>query len=51
MATLLKRIPELTLLILLTVLAYTLMGLFSEIQGTPVLSPTAAGPSSSARSC
>lgn len=42
MAALLKRIPELTLLIALTVVAYALMGMFSEIQGTPVLTPTAA---------
>lgn len=42
MAALLKRIPELTLLILLTILAYAIMGAFSAINGTPVLSPAAA---------
>ncbi|NIP71779.1 MAG: sulfite exporter TauE/SafE family protein [Gammaproteobacteria bacterium] len=42
MASLAKRVPELTLLIALTILAYAVMGLFSQVEGSEVLSPTAA---------
>ncbi|MGD8568345.1 MAG: sulfite exporter TauE/SafE family protein [Gammaproteobacteria bacterium] len=42
MPSLLKRVPELTFLIVLTIIAYAVMGLFSEVYGTPVLSPLAA---------
>ncbi len=42
MAELLKRVPELTLLIVLTIVAYVIMGTFSDVTGTDVLSPTAA---------
>lgn len=39
MAALLKKVPELTLLILLTIVGYALMGIFSNVTGTEVLSP------------
>jgi uncharacterized membrane protein YfcA len=42
MRALAKRVPELTLLIVLTIVAYAVMGLFSQVQGTEVLSPAAA---------
>lgn len=42
MKTLARRIPELSLLVALTVIAYTVMGIFSEVSGTDVLSPGAA---------
>ena len=42
MADLLKRVPELTILIVLTIVAYVIMGLFTEMSGTEVLSPLAA---------
>jgi hypothetical protein len=38
MAAILKKVPELTLLILLTVVGYALMGIFSQVTGTEVLS-------------
>lgn len=41
MGTLLKKIPELSLLILLTVIGYAIMGIFSEVTGTEILTPTA----------
>ena len=42
MSELLKRVPELTILIVLTIVAYAIMGLFSEVSGTEVLTPFAA---------
>ena len=42
MEDLLKRIPELTILIILTIAAFVLMGMFSEVSGTEVLTPLAA---------
>ena len=42
MTDLFKRVPELTLLIVLTIAAYVVMGMFSEVSGTEVLSPLAA---------
>lgn len=42
MSDLLKRVPELTLLIVLTIVAYVIMGMFTEMSGTEVLSPLAA---------
>lgn len=38
MAALLKRIPELTALIVLTLVAYAIMGLFSQVEGTEIIS-------------
>lgn len=42
MAALLKRIPELTLLIVLTIVTYIAMGLLSQVSDTSVLSGTGA---------
>lgn len=42
MADLLKRVPELTVLIILTIVAYAIMGMFSQITGTEVLSAWSA---------
>ena len=42
MRALAKRVPELTLLITITIAAYAVMGLFSQVQGTALLSPAAA---------
>ena len=42
MSDLLKRVPELTILIVLTIAAYVIMGMFTEMSGTEVLSPLAA---------
>jgi uncharacterized membrane protein YfcA len=36
-----KKIPELTILIIITIVAYAIMGAFSQISGTEVLSPGA----------
>jgi hypothetical protein len=41
MGTLFKKVPELSLLILLTVIGYAIMGIFSEVSGTEILTPTA----------
>lgn len=41
MAALLRKVPELTLLILLTVVGYALMGVFSKVSGTEILTPIA----------
>ncbi len=41
-AALWKRVPELTFLIILTIIAYVAMGLFNQIEGTQILSPSAA---------
>lgn len=37
-----KRVPELTILIILTIVAYAIMGTFSDVSGTPILTPEAA---------
>lgn len=42
MTDLLKRTPELTLLIALTIAAYVIMSMFTEMSGTEALSPLAA---------
>ncbi|WP_455222353.1 sulfite exporter TauE/SafE family protein [Kaarinaea lacus] len=42
MTELLKRVPELTVLIVLTIIAYVIMGTFSELTGTEILTPLAA---------
>jgi hypothetical protein len=42
MTALLKRVPELTVLIILTIIAYAVMGFYSQVTGTEVLSPLAA---------
>jgi uncharacterized membrane protein YfcA len=42
MSELLKRVPELTVLVVLTIAAYAIMGLFSELSGTEVITPFAA---------
>lgn len=42
MEDLLKRIPELTILIILSIAAYVIMGMFSEVSGTEMLTPLAA---------
>ena len=42
MSALLKRVPELTVLVFLTIAAYAVMGIFSQITGTEVLTPLAA---------
>ncbi|NOZ53244.1 MAG: sulfite exporter TauE/SafE family protein [Gammaproteobacteria bacterium] len=42
MTALLKRVPELTLLILVTILAYTIMAAFSQMSGTETLTPMVA---------
>jgi len=42
MAALLKRVPELTLLVLVTILAYVIMGTYSQVSGTEALTPFAA---------
>ena len=42
MADLLKRVPELTVLIVLTIVAYAIMGMFSQVTGTEVLSAWSA---------
>ena len=41
MTALLKRIPELTLLVVLTVVAYVIMGVYSQVEGSEVLSANA----------
>lgn len=42
MSALLRRVPELTLIILLALAAYTAMGLFSQVEGTATLTPAGA---------
>ena len=42
MKTIIKRIPELTFLVALTIVGYMIMAAFSQISGTEVLSPGAA---------